>query len=91
MINMANPGLPYGGVKWSGIGRYHGPEGLLSFCHRVSVISHPGRKKREINWYPYSERQTDAIRYLIRLLYGKGWNLSLKELLNLAVQFLRRK
>ncbi|PRX39692.1 acyl-CoA reductase-like NAD-dependent aldehyde dehydrogenase [Planifilum fimeticola] len=91
MINMVNPGLPYGGVKWSGIGRYHGPEGLLSFCHRVSLISHPGRKKREINWYPYSQRQTDAIRYLIRLLYGKGLHLSMKEMFNLAVQFLRRK
>lgn len=91
MINMVNPDLPYGGIKLSGIGRYHGPEGLLSFCHRVALIAHPGRKKREIHWYPYSEPQTNAIRYLIRSLYGKGLRLSLKELFNLAGQFLRRK
>ena len=91
MINMVNPGLPYGGVKWSGSADTTDRKVSLSFCHRVSLISHPGRKKREINWYPYSKRQTDAIRYLIRLLYGKGLHLSIKELFNLAVQFLRRK
>src|SRR5690606_24817460 len=81
MINMVNPDLPYGGIKLSGIGRYHGPEGLLSFCHRVALIAHPGRKKREIHWYPYSEPQTNAIRYLIRSLYGKGLGLFFKDLL----------
>jgi acyl-CoA reductase-like NAD-dependent aldehyde dehydrogenase len=53
IITVANHGLPFGGAKHSGIGRYHGEAGLRIFCHEKSIIEDRGRKRTEIQWYPY--------------------------------------
>ncbi|PTX58333.1 acyl-CoA reductase-like NAD-dependent aldehyde dehydrogenase [Melghirimyces profundicolus] len=89
MIGIANPHLPYGGNKESGMGRYHGPEGLLTFVHPTSVISHPGKKRRELNWFPYNRDQYEAIGSLIRLLYGGRPARGLKGLPKVAKEFFR--
>lgn len=72
IVSYANPALPFGGVKESGIGRYRGPEGLQAFTHPVSVIHDPGKRKREINWYPYTEEQQSLFIGLTQTLYGKS-------------------
>lgn len=76
LVSFANPHLPFGGVKQSGIGRYRGPEGLRAFTHAVSVIHDPGRQKREVNWYPYTEEQETMFVVLIKALFGRErkWN-----------------
>ncbi len=51
--SVANHYLPFGGVKSSGIGRYHGIEGLTSFCHQKSITVDKGNKKTELQWFPY--------------------------------------
>ncbi|MEH7084875.1 aldehyde dehydrogenase family protein [Neobacillus drentensis] len=53
IISIANHGLPFGGAKQSGIGRYHGDAGLRIFCHEKAIVEDTGRKKSEIHWYPY--------------------------------------
>jgi acyl-CoA reductase-like NAD-dependent aldehyde dehydrogenase len=53
IISIANHGLPFGGTKQSGIGRYHGDAGLRIFCHEKAIIEDSGWKKSEIHWYPY--------------------------------------
>ncbi|MDP4085747.1 MAG: aldehyde dehydrogenase family protein [Bacillota bacterium] len=53
IVTVANHGLPFGGAKNSGIGRYHGAAGLRNFCHEKSIIEDNGRKNTEIQWYPY--------------------------------------
>lgn len=53
IITIANHGLPFGGAKQSGIGRYHGDAGLRIFCHEKAIVEDNGRKKSEIHWYPY--------------------------------------
>jgi acyl-CoA reductase-like NAD-dependent aldehyde dehydrogenase len=53
IISVANHGLPFGGAKQSGIGRYHGDAGLRIFCHEKAIVEDNGRKKSEIHWYPY--------------------------------------
>lgn len=53
IITVANHHLPFGGIKESGIGRYHGPAGLQIFCHQKSVMVDRGRRLKEVNWYPY--------------------------------------
>lgn len=68
IVNVANPHLPFGGVKDSGLGRYHGAVGFQTFCHQVSVIVDKGRRTKEINWYPYQGKYRLFTR-LIRLLY----------------------
>jgi acyl-CoA reductase-like NAD-dependent aldehyde dehydrogenase len=72
IVNVANPHLPFGGVKQSGIGRYHGPEGLYAFCHTVSIMQDPGKRAREINWYPYTRQQEQLFAGLTSFLYGKS-------------------
>lgn len=70
IISYANPHLPFGGVKESGIGRYRGPWGLRAFTHSISVIHDPGRRKREFNWYPYTDDQRTFFVRLTQMLFG---------------------
>ena len=56
IISIANHGLPFGGTKHSGIGRYHGDAGLRIFCHEKAIVEDNGRKKSEIHWYPYQDK-----------------------------------
>ncbi|WP_139378348.1 aldehyde dehydrogenase family protein [Mesobacillus jeotgali] len=53
IITVANHGLPFGGTKESGIGRYHSEAGLRVFCHEKSIMEDRGFMKSEIQWYPY--------------------------------------
>ncbi|ASS75361.1 aldehyde dehydrogenase [Tumebacillus algifaecis] len=89
ITNVANPHLPFGGVKHSGIGRYHGPEGLHTFCHQTSIMVNKGTKPREINWYPYTPELQDAFHTLTRLLFGKKRSVPFPALKNLFKQMLR--
>ncbi|RSD28253.1 aldehyde dehydrogenase family protein [Mesobacillus subterraneus] len=53
IITVANHGLPFGGTKESGIGRYHSEAGLRIFCHEKAIMEDMGLMKSEIQWYPY--------------------------------------
>jgi acyl-CoA reductase-like NAD-dependent aldehyde dehydrogenase len=53
IVSYANHRLPFGGVKDSGIGRYHGEAGLRIFCHEKSVMVDSGKRSFEVHWYPY--------------------------------------
>ncbi|MGE7120297.1 aldehyde dehydrogenase family protein [Peribacillus sp. NPDC046944] len=53
LITVANHGLPFGGAKQSGIGRYHGEQGMRIFCHEKAIMQDKGKKNSEIQWYPY--------------------------------------
>ena len=70
MVSIANPYLPFGGVKESGIGRYHDEAGLKIFCHEKSLIVDKGRKKSEVNWFPYGGKYA-LFHKLIISFYGK--------------------
>ncbi|HOB09268.1 MAG: aldehyde dehydrogenase family protein [Limnochordia bacterium] len=70
IISVANPHLPFGGVKESGIGRYHGEVGLQTFCHQRAVVVSRGRRKSELNWYPYRSKLA-LFKKMVKLLYGR--------------------
>lgn len=53
IITVANHGLPFGGTKESGIGRYHAEGGLRIFCHEKAIMEDLGLMNSEIQWYPY--------------------------------------
>ncbi|MCF6095046.1 aldehyde dehydrogenase family protein [Microaerobacter geothermalis] len=84
IITVANHYLPFGGVKQSGIGRYHGEIGLQIFCHQTSVMSDKGKREREVNWFPY-EGKLPLFFSLIRSYFGKhrSWGGLLKSYLHL--------
>jgi len=67
--NIGSPYLPFGGVKNSGIGRYHGPEGLKSFTETRSVMINKN-KGTELNWFPYDDDLYDDIGDLIEAKHG---------------------
>lgn len=60
-VSVANHHLPFGGVKESGIGRYHGSAGLTIFCHEKAIVVDSGKLKTEIQWYPYKGKYEDFL------------------------------
>lgn len=56
VTSVGNPGLPFGGVKNSGFGRYHGDEGILSFTHTKAIMVDRGLLSSEPFWFPYGPK-----------------------------------
>lgn len=68
--NIGNPHLPFGGAKESGMGYYHGPEGLKRFTQQTSVMVNKNEGK-DPNWFPYTEEMYETVEKLIDTLYGE--------------------
>jgi len=87
ITNVGNPALPFGGNNASGIGRYHGPEGLYAFTKTTSVMRDGWPMDREVNWFPYSRSFYDLLSDVIRLRFGEE---SFPDKLRRAVRMLGR-
>ena len=70
VVGVGNPALPFGGVKSSGFGRYHGPEGLLTFCHTRAVFASSGKEPTEPFWFPYRDKYPEMLEMFHGLLGG---------------------
>jgi aldehyde dehydrogenase (NAD+) len=77
VFQLFNPDLPFGGVGYSGNGRYHGYEGFKAFSNGKSILTKPS-----LNFYPYSKIYppfTEDKQSLIRFIL-KYFNLTQKQL-----------
>jgi acyl-CoA reductase-like NAD-dependent aldehyde dehydrogenase len=70
IVSIASPYLPFGGIKESGIGSYHGEAGLRAFTYPKAILVDRGRKKSEVNWFPYAGKYPLFLD-LVQAYYGK--------------------
>jgi len=68
----ANPALPFGGTKNSGLGRYKGEHGLHAFCNIKSVLVDKDSAKIEANWYPYTKEKYRIFTEMMVNLFSGG-------------------
>jgi acyl-CoA reductase-like NAD-dependent aldehyde dehydrogenase len=64
--------LPMGGWKESGLGVRHGPAGLRKYTHQQALMITRFAPKRELHYFPYNAKVTNAITRGIKLFWGRG-------------------
>ena len=62
IVNYVIRDLPFGGIKQSGINRYHGPMGLRLFAECKSMVIDDGLGDTEPGWFPYNEAKLSSAR-----------------------------
>jgi acyl-CoA reductase-like NAD-dependent aldehyde dehydrogenase len=66
VVNYVIAALPFGGIKQSGINRYHGKIGLRLFSNIKSMVIGDGKLDTEAYWFPHSETTLQAVTASIR-------------------------
>jgi acyl-CoA reductase-like NAD-dependent aldehyde dehydrogenase len=72
---------PSGGLKASGIGKRHGPEGIRRFCHQQVIVTDRFGMKSELFWFPYSAKTERLLSRALGVMFSSRWGAKLKSLL----------
>jgi aldehyde dehydrogenase (NAD+) len=62
VVQLAVPGLPFGGVGESGMGAYHGRRGFETFSHRKAVMVKPTLPEPPLQYPPYTKLRQRLLR-----------------------------
>jgi aldehyde dehydrogenase (NAD+) len=60
VCHLANPNMPFGGVGYSGMGRYHGKDGFETFSHLKSILVKPAHPDIPLRYAPYKGKLKTA-------------------------------
>ncbi len=72
MFSFIEPKAIWGGIKQTGLGRSHGPYGLLNLVN-IKFVGRDFRGGREnLWWFPYSPAKSAIIARSLGLIYGRG-------------------
>lgn len=74
MVNEANPHLPFGGIKNSGIGRVKSELGLHTFCNIKAIIIDKQSSKIESHWYPFTKEKYSLLSNLMQSFFARSRN-----------------
>lgn len=85
-VSFAEPSAPWGGIKWSGIGRTHGEIGFKEGLQPKYIMEDFSRRKKLLWWFGYSSDTFDLLLAASRFIYGKK---SLKNMIKLIPHFPR--
>jgi len=65
LMHLVNPDLPFGGVRTSGMGAYHGKKGFDTFSHEKSMLDSGTWVDPSVRYPPYQEKWLPWIRRLV--------------------------
>lgn len=65
-MNYVIAALPFGGIKESGINRYHGKAGLRLFTNIKAMVIGDGKQDIEAYWFAHGHESLQAARDSIR-------------------------
>lgn len=66
LVHIAHTQLPFGGVRESGMGHYHGEEGFRTFSHARSVVHHGRFSTLPLVFPPYGRWVHRLLRWWVR-------------------------
>ena len=66
VLQIASPYLPYGGVGYSGLGRYHGRKSFETFSNMRSVLVKSNLLDINLRYPPYSRFKQTVVSWLMR-------------------------
>lgn len=88
--SVGHPALPFGGVRSSGIGRYHGDEGILAFMNTRGIMVDRGWLNQEPLWFPYAGKVSHGFE-LLKGIAGSSLGSLVKGFLGLRKKMTRPK
>jgi betaine-aldehyde dehydrogenase len=71
MVGFLATDVPFGGWKDSGIGYRHGEVGIKKFCRMESLVITRFGGKRELLWFPYTEKRRNLLARLTRIFNAR--------------------
>lgn len=66
LIHLATSEMPFGGVKESGMGGYHGKSGFDTFSHYTSIVDKKTWMDLPMRYRPYTEKNRRLINFFLK-------------------------